>query len=68
MSDFLLALDFGAELSSSRDDPNDPYNWAGWRKNLLLFQVAVHAMMGPFSAAAVSKLLEALLLHLHGLH
>lgn len=35
------------------DDPNDPYNWASWRKNLLLFQVAFHAMMGPFSAAAV---------------
>jgi len=35
------------------DDPQDPYNWAWWRKHALLLQVAFHAMMGPFSAAAV---------------
>ncbi|KAM0749529.1 MFS general substrate transporter [Meredithblackwellia eburnea MCA 4105] len=40
------------------DDPNDPYNWASWRKNVLLVQVAFHAMMGPFSAAAVIPAFE----------
>ncbi|GAA5821619.1 hypothetical protein JCM3770_005701 [Rhodotorula araucariae] len=35
------------------DDPEDPYNWPSWRKNLILVQVAFHAMMGAFSAAAV---------------
>ncbi|PRQ71468.1 Major facilitator superfamily domain-containing protein [Rhodotorula toruloides] len=35
------------------DDPHDPYNWSSWIKHVLLVQVAFHAMMGPFSAAAV---------------
>ncbi|GJN90621.1 hypothetical protein Rhopal_003633-T1 [Rhodotorula paludigena] len=35
------------------DDPQDPYNWPAWRKHALLVQVAFHAMLGPFSAAAV---------------
>ncbi|BGP24751.1 hypothetical protein JCM10295v2_003670 [Rhodotorula toruloides] len=35
------------------DDPHDPYNWSSWVKHALLIQVAFHAMMGPFSAAAV---------------
>ncbi|GAA6040073.1 hypothetical protein JCM8097_004768 [Rhodosporidiobolus ruineniae] len=34
------------------DDPQDPLNWASWRKHLVLIQVAFAAMMGPFSAAA----------------
>ncbi|GAA5967638.1 hypothetical protein JCM8115_007012 [Rhodotorula mucilaginosa] len=35
------------------DDPHDPYNWSSWRKHVLLVQVAFHAMLGAFSAAAV---------------
>lgn len=31
----------------------DPYNWSSWRKHVLLVQVAFHAMLGAFSAAAV---------------
>ncbi|KAG8995893.1 hypothetical protein FRB94_008715 [Tulasnella sp. JGI-2019a] len=34
-------------------DPADPYNWPSWKKHALLLQVAFHAMMGPFLAAAV---------------
>ncbi|BGP17282.1 hypothetical protein JCM10213_008164 [Rhodosporidiobolus nylandii] len=34
------------------DDPQDPLNWASWKKHAVLFQVAFAAMMGPFSAAA----------------
>ncbi|KAG9029992.1 hypothetical protein FRB95_004638 [Tulasnella sp. JGI-2019a] len=34
------------------DDPADPYNWPSWKKHALLLQVAFHAMMGPFLAAA----------------
>ncbi|GAA6063040.1 hypothetical protein JCM10212_001019 [Sporobolomyces blumeae] len=40
------------------DSPLDPYNWASWRKHLLLVQVAFGAMMGPFSAAATIPAFE----------
>jgi len=41
------------------DSPLDPYNWSAWKKNLLLFQVAFGACMGPFSAAATIPAFEA---------
>ncbi|GAA5867166.1 hypothetical protein JCM8547_006261 [Rhodosporidiobolus lusitaniae] len=34
------------------DDPLDPYNWPSWKKHAVLMQVALMAMLGPFSAAA----------------
>ncbi|KAL7006100.1 hypothetical protein EMMF5_004438 [Cystobasidiomycetes sp. EMM_F5] len=34
------------------DDPQDPLNWRPWRKNVLLVLVSIHALMGPFAAAA----------------
>ncbi|KAF7982219.1 hypothetical protein HWV62_29414 [Athelia sp. TMB] len=35
------------------DSKTDPLNWPSWKKNVLLFIVAFHAMQGPFSAAII---------------
>ncbi|KIW01524.1 uncharacterized protein PV09_07002 [Verruconis gallopava] len=34
-------------------DPQDPYNWPDWKKNVNLFLIAFHAMMTTFMAAGI---------------
>lgn len=42
----------GFNLLLSRTSYIDPLNWRPWRKNVLLVLVSIHALMGPFAAAA----------------
>ena len=33
----------------------DPLNWQPWRKNAMLWLVAIHACMGPFAGTSLSQ-------------
>jgi hypothetical protein len=40
------------------DSPADPLNWPKWKKEVLLWIVAVHTALGPFSAGQLFLFLE----------
>jgi hypothetical protein len=46
--------------SYTREDPANPRNWPGWKKNAQILMVAFHSMSATFVAAGIIPAYESL--------